>query len=787
MIDDNRIDELADAFEAAWNSGKRIGADIFLADFVGDDESVSDYQDLLQELHVIEKELHRKYPLTSLHIQATPSQFLGNYEVFEQIGHGGMGELYRARHVLLDKIVAIKILPEKISGNLEIIKRFERELKLIGSLTHPNIVQAHGAERIDGKLLLVMEYIAGQNLRQMTASGKRLSLREALSIVRQVAAGLQYAYEHKIVHRDIKPANIMVAENGIAKILDFGLGKFHDELLLAEHEDESGPLTQLGSPIGTVDYLAPEQWSDPASVDIRADIYGLGCTFYTILAGDVPYPSDKFRSISEKMVAHMNRPLPSFMESGIVEDAGIEAILRKMCAKDRTQRFATPQELLDALDEYQRADVVVVLPPRRRWGRMVAGTVIVCLLGVASLVVPHLIKPRVSQRAEQQEEQTESESNAIVSEVLANRHRGDIRTARRLCREWLDDLKNATEPPSQSELALVQELFADCTLYDSDPQARGYEHLVEEAEELYLQAMALTESTEKKSILNSKRAILQMITGNPLQGLRTLEADASASRERSETERSDVNQSFLFFETAKGIGGFYCAETHQERQESLRRVLDTFRLNIRPLVFPLKDSWELERVDLQLLCIRQLLEDGLLSDDPTSTRRDAAVYLDRILFGAMAAQRELRPHLRKDFELAIRCFKENLLKQAEYIYCQRMDNTPREGTAQLLFYFTQQGGFAIFLPGNLSGGEKFELPWTREELRVHRANRSLDSSNFLLDERLVALVQAEWDAGRKVALSWNDEVCFPPNEGFSYADWLFDSQLKLQSFIGIEK
>jgi serine/threonine protein kinase len=274
--DDSRIDELADQFEAAWNAGNRISADAFLLQHkIGaEEETWNGIPELLRELRLLEKELERKYPQKSV-----PGKQVGNYEFFEMIGRGGMGELHRARHVLLDKTVAVKVLPEAMAEDSQIIRRFERELKLIGGMSHPNIVQAHGAERSDGKLLLVMEYIEGVSLQQMVASGKRLSIDEAVVVVRQIAAGLQYAHEQKVIHRDIKPANIMLTQEGVIKILDFGLGKFLDEMLLTEHEDESGPLTKLGSPLGTVDFLAPEQWDSPGSVDIRSDIYGLGCTF----------------------------------------------------------------------------------------------------------------------------------------------------------------------------------------------------------------------------------------------------------------------------------------------------------------------------------------------------------------------------------------------------------------------------------------------------------------------------------------------------------------------------
>ena len=267
-----------------------------------------------------------------------------------------MGEVYRARHVLINKTVAIKFLPDAFAEDELAVKRFERELKLIGSMSHPNIVQALGAEQIDGKFLLVMEFIEGMNLQQFVASGKKMSVNEALAVLRQVTAGLQHAHERKIIHRDIKPANIMLTADGTAKILDFGLGKFYDEMLLSERND-SGPLTKMGSPLGTVDFLSPEQWDNPGSVDIRSDIYSLGCTFYTIILGEVPYPTGRFGSICAKMAAHIGHSPPSLLAGGIAASPEIEAVLQKMCAKDPNHRFATPQELLEAIDKCQCTDV----------------------------------------------------------------------------------------------------------------------------------------------------------------------------------------------------------------------------------------------------------------------------------------------------------------------------------------------------------------------------------------------------------------------------------------------
>ena len=368
MKNDRRIDELADQFEDAWNSGQRVSADVFLAQFEGK-ETVG--QELRDELRLVEQELQRKYPTL---------RQIGNYEIFERIGHGGMGEVYRARHVLMDKIVAVKVVQDKIVEIPEAIKRFERELKLIGNLSHPNIVQAFGAEQIDGKLLLVMEFVEGTSLQQFVDSGKKMSMDDAIVIVRQIAAGLQYAHERQIVHRDIKPGNIMLTADGTVKILDFGLGKFY-----SERNDSSGQFTQTGTPVGTLDYTSPEQCRDPGGVDIRTDIYALGCTFYTVVVGEVPYPSSKFSGYTAKILAHIDQPPPSFSASGVEVSPDIETILQKMCAKEHDQRFATPQELINAIDNYRRSGTradVVTKKRRFSWGWAVAGIVVACLLGL---------------------------------------------------------------------------------------------------------------------------------------------------------------------------------------------------------------------------------------------------------------------------------------------------------------------------------------------------------------------------------------------------------------------
>jgi len=180
---DQRISELTDKFESAWKAGQRPSMDKFLADANIADDGTINWQTLRETFRELEQELQKKH---------LPKR-IGNYELLEKIGQGGMGEVYRARQVVLDRIDVVKVVKDKYAEEPEVVERFKRELKLIGKLSHPNIVRAYGTEEIDGKLLLIMEFIEGESLQQIVASGKKVPVNEALEIIRDVAIGLQYA------------------------------------------------------------------------------------------------------------------------------------------------------------------------------------------------------------------------------------------------------------------------------------------------------------------------------------------------------------------------------------------------------------------------------------------------------------------------------------------------------------------------------------------------------------------------------------------------------------------
>ena len=214
------------------------------------------------------------------------------FEILALLGQGGMGAVYKARQPALDRLVALKILPPQASGDSGFADRFTREARALARLSHPNIVTVHEFGRAGGLHYFVMEYVEGQNLRQLEQAGK-LPPREALNIIPQICDALQFAHDEGIVHRDIKPENVMLDKKGRVKIADFGLAR------ILGREPEGLRLTGAKDVMGTPHYMAPEQIEHPQEVDHRADIYSLGVVFYELLTGELPL--GKFQPPSRKV------------------------------------------------------------------------------------------------------------------------------------------------------------------------------------------------------------------------------------------------------------------------------------------------------------------------------------------------------------------------------------------------------------------------------------------------------------------------------------------------------
>ena len=325
-----------------------------------------------------------------------PPEALANhprYRVGELLGVGGMGVVYKAEHLLMERPVALKVLNRELIDKPATIERFRREVRAAARLTHPNIVAGFDAEQAGDVHFLVMEYVEGVSLARLIAEKGPLPVDQACDFVRQAALGLEHAHERGMVHRDIKPQNLMLTPGGQVKILDFGLARFvmesvpagamlgeEDATVSLSPESPAKPLTQIGIVMGTPDYIAPEQARDSHVADIRADIYSLGCTLYDLLAGHAPFPGG---SAVQKVKAHLERtprPLRDLRRDVPTE---LAKIIERMMAKDPAQRYQTPVEVAAALTPY----LAPPKPPRRkRWPALVAGCACAAAL-IAGIVI----------------------------------------------------------------------------------------------------------------------------------------------------------------------------------------------------------------------------------------------------------------------------------------------------------------------------------------------------------------------------------------------------------------
>ncbi len=273
---------------------------------------------------------------------------IGKYKVLERLGSGGMGLVYLCEHKLMRRRVAVKVLPSAKANDPAALERFQREARAAAALDHPNIVHAYDIDQ-DGELhFLVMEYVEGASLQEIVKRSGRLEANRAAHYIRQAALGLEHAHAAGLVHRDIKPGNILVDRTGTVKVLDMGLARFfndEDDVLTRKYDENV---------LGTADYLAPEQIDDSHTVDIRADIYSLGMTFYFLLSGQAPFGPG---SVAQKLIWQQTR-LPkeiTAVRSDVPE--GLAAVLTRMLAKKPQERFQVPGQVAEALAPFTQTPI----------------------------------------------------------------------------------------------------------------------------------------------------------------------------------------------------------------------------------------------------------------------------------------------------------------------------------------------------------------------------------------------------------------------------------------------
>jgi len=308
-------------------------------------------QNLARELHKAGR--LTKYQAAQVFQGKTKGLVLGDYVIQDEIGAGGMGQVFKAWRRDMERNVALKILPARAMGSPEAVERFRREVKAAARLEHPNIVTAYDTGEAEGVHFLVMQYIDGKDLAHVVAERGPLPVDEAVDCVTQAARGLESAHKRGVIHRDIKPGNLLLDQEGTVRVLDMGLARI-DESASPYAPTAPEALTESGQVMGTYDYMAPEQAEDTHAADHRADVYSLGCTLFRLLTDRKPYQAD---TPIKTLLAHLQAPIPSLCELRGEVSPELEAVVQKMLAKAPAQRQQSMGEVIVELEGCIRSSV----------------------------------------------------------------------------------------------------------------------------------------------------------------------------------------------------------------------------------------------------------------------------------------------------------------------------------------------------------------------------------------------------------------------------------------------
>ncbi len=307
---------------------------------------------------------------------------LGGYKLGKQLGKGGMGTVFRATQLSLDRDVAIKILKPSLTKNPSFVSRFVREAYAVAQLVHHNVVQIYDIGSQGDVHYFSMELVKGDSLSDILKRQRRLDCDTAAGYVLQAARGLKFAHDQGMVHRDVKPANLMLDEHGIVKVADLGLVKLEDEAADGQvieqlkaspvqpmdnkplpTVDADTQITQVGVSVGTPSYMAPEQWKRSSTVDHRADIYSLGATFYVLVTGKLPFAGKTPKEVITKVITDKAIP-PELLVKDIPKK--ISVIVSKMIAKDVKDRYPDMSSLISDLEEYLGVSSTGAFSPSER-------------------------------------------------------------------------------------------------------------------------------------------------------------------------------------------------------------------------------------------------------------------------------------------------------------------------------------------------------------------------------------------------------------------------------------
>ncbi|MCO6436082.1 MAG: serine/threonine protein kinase [Phycisphaerae bacterium] len=274
-----------------------------------------------------------------------PAQQIPGFQILSKVGQGAMAVVFKAKQLSLDRVVAIKVLPKRLSENPEFVERFYREGRAAARLNHPHIVQAYDVGESSGYHYFVMEYIDGQTVHELLTDGRPLAEQDAVRIVRQVAEALAHAHRVGLIHRDVKPKNVMLTKEGIVKLADMGLAREVNDYVTATAE--------AGRAYGTPYYISPEQIRGEITIDGRADIYALGATFYHMVAGKVPFDGSSPSAVMHKHLKEQLVP-PDHINHSL--SSGCGEIIEVMMAKSADERYPSMEEVLMDLEAISKGE-----------------------------------------------------------------------------------------------------------------------------------------------------------------------------------------------------------------------------------------------------------------------------------------------------------------------------------------------------------------------------------------------------------------------------------------------
>ena len=310
---------------------EEIRAKVLAGDYPFDSEKLA--------ARLVKEDVLTEYQVARLLKNKPHGMAIGKYVILDKVGAGSMGRVYKARHQLMGRLVALKIIAPELSANSRVVARFQREMKMVGRLDHPNVVRAFDADSVGSALYIVMEYVLGKSLGEMFRARGPLPALEVCRYASEAALGLGHAHEQGVVHRDVKPSNILVGDDRRVRVLDLGLG------VLLEADNQASFATADGIAVGTIDYMSPEQ-ACGREVDGRSDLYSLGCMMYHVISGQRAFPGESEVERLGKRINGTPRPLAELVPN---LPASVSQVMDRLLANKPKDRYQTAEEASEAL------------------------------------------------------------------------------------------------------------------------------------------------------------------------------------------------------------------------------------------------------------------------------------------------------------------------------------------------------------------------------------------------------------------------------------------------------